>query len=133
MSMKVLIADPDWRFAEHATSYLESRAHLVVHETQAERALKQATHWKPDLVIAAAELAGNGLLEALGRLQPRPAVLLTDWMDRFDRVWRAWQHGGDELLMKPVFNVEELHASIVTAMENAAVGTRRRERLAASA
>jgi hypothetical protein len=35
--------------------------------------------------------------------------------------------------MKPVFSVEELHASIVTAMENAAVGTRRRDRLVASA
>ena len=133
MSMKVLMAEPDRRFAEHATSYLESHAHLVVHETQVDRALAQAMHWKPDLIIAAAELAGSGLLEALGNLRPRPAILLTGWMDRFDRVWRAWQEGGDELLMKPIFQVQELHAAILTAMENAAAGTRCGGRLAASA
>jgi len=124
--MKVVIADPDWRFAEQATSYLESRAHLVVYQPHPDEALAQAAHWQADLVIVAAELAGKGLLESLYQLKPRPAVLLTGWMDRYTRVWRAWQRGGDELLMKPVFKSEELHLAIVTALENAAAGTSRR-------
>ena len=47
-------------------------------------------------------------------------------MDRYDRAWRAWQTGGDELLMKPVFTSAELHQAIVTALENAAAGCRTR-------
>jgi len=124
MSMRVLIADPDWRFAEQAMGYLESHAHLVVRETQADETLAHAEHWQPDLVMVAAELAQDGLLESLAKLPQAPAVLLTGWMDRFDRAWRAWQHGGHELLMKPVFAAEEIHSAIVTAMENAATGTR---------
>ena len=72
------------------------------------------------------------LLEALRVLPDRPAVLLTEHMDRYDRAWRAWQRGGDELLMKPVFYAHELQQGIVTAMENAAASARR-ENVAASA
>ena len=122
MSMKVLIADPDWRFARQATGYLEAHAHLVVRHGHAEESLDCAKHWKPDLVIMAAELAEKGLLESVQAFSPRPAVLLTEYMDRYDRAWRMWQKGGDELLMKPVFKSEELHQAIVMAMENSAGG-----------
>ena len=125
MSLKVLIADADWRFTEQATAYLESHAHLVVCEAGLKEARAQALHWKPDLVILAAELANRGLIEPITAMRPRPAVLLTGRMDRFDLAWKAWQKGGDELLMKPVFQVEELHQAIVTALENRTTGTRR--------
>ena len=131
MSMKVLIVDHDWRFAHQAAQYLESHAHLVVHHIHAKDALEQARHWRPDLVIVAAEMS-DGLLEELKALKPRPAVLLTGKLDRFDRAWRAWQRGGDELLMKPVLKSQELHLAIVTALENAASGDRTRH-VAASA
>ena len=125
VSLKVLIADPDWRFAEQASSYLESRAHLVVHVSQADAAFARAEHWQPDLVILAAELAEKGLLTSLCGLPQRPAILLTGWLDRYDRAWRAWQKGGDELLIKPIWRKSELHDAIVTALENAAAGIRR--------
>jgi len=131
--MKVLIVDVDWRFATRASRYLESRAHLVVHQTSPEQALKQAEHWQPDLVIVAAELAQTGIMEGLCRIDPQPAVLLTGWMDRCDVVWRAWQRGGHELLMKPVFNSGQLHLAIVKALQKAAVGGRNRIPAAASA
>ena len=124
MSMKVLIADPDWRFARQATGYLEAHAHLVVRHSSSADVFKQAEHWQPDLVILAAELAETGLLGEIQDLSPRPAVLLTEHMDRYDRAWRAWQKGGDELLMKPVFKAEELHEAIIIAMENATTGAR---------
>lgn len=131
--MKVLIIDPDWRFAQQATSFLESHAHLVVHQPKSLLALAQVQHWHPDLVILASELAETGLIEAIQRLNDRPAVLLTGWMDRYDLAWRAWQRGGDELLMKPLFKAKELHEAIVTALENAAVGIRQEKPKAASA
>jgi len=135
MSMKVLVVEPDWRFARMASAYLESHAHLVVQETRLDDALSRAAHWQPDLVIVAAEVAEDGFVELLNDLGSRPAVLLTGWLDRYDIAWRAWQKGGDELLMKPVFHTEELHEAIVTALENAAAGARsaRRRRRAASA
>ena len=126
MSLKVLIADPDWRFSRQASHYLESRAHLVVRRPDPAEALDQARHWQPELVILAAEIAEKGLLRDLGNLPSRPAVLLTEHMDRYDRAWRAWQIGGDELLMKPVFSAEELHQAIIIALENAAAGARLR-------
>ena len=54
----------------------------------------------------------------------KPAVLLTGRMDRYSVAWKAWQKGGDELLMKPVFKSEEIHDAIVTAMENRVSGKR---------
>ena len=126
MSMKVLLADPDWRFAHKASAYLEAHAHLVVTHRSVQDALDCARHWQPDLVILAAELAEKGLIAGVYSLQPRPAVLLTEHMDRYDRAWRVWQSGGDELLMKPLFHIEELHQAIVTALENLVAGSRSR-------
>lgn len=122
--MKVLIVDGDWRFAQQATSYLESKAHLVVHNTQPAKALAQSDHWQPDLVILSAQAAGK-LIEPLAGRSSRPAILLTGNLDEYHQVWKAWQKGGDEILMKPVFHSEELHQAIVTAMENAAAGSRK--------
>ena len=124
MSMKVLIVEPDWRFAKMAAAYLESHAHLVVQETRLDDALRRAAHWQPDLVILAAEVAEHGFVELLAGVGCHSAVLITGWLDRYDIAWRAWQKGGDELLMKPVFTTDELHEAIVTALENAAAGTR---------
>ncbi len=131
--MKVLIVEPDWRFTQQATEYLETHAHLVVHQLKPAEAIGKADHWLPDLVIVASELADTGILEALSQIDPRPAILLTGWMDRYDIAWRAWQRGGDDLLIKPVFRTEELHEAIVTAMENATTGVHATRRAASSA
>jgi len=124
MSMKIVVADPDWRFAQKAVRYLESHAHLVVSIAEAKMALARIKQWRPDLVILAAELADQGMFNDIHSLLPRPAVLLTEHMARYDRAWRAWQMGGDELLMKPVFRSEELLQGIIVALENATVGSR---------
>jgi DNA-binding response OmpR family regulator len=131
--MRVLIADADWRFAQQASDYLEARAHLVVHETRLTAAVEHTKHWQPDLVIVSAGLAEKGLLDTVYQMNPRPAVLITGQMDRSDVAWRAWQKGGDELLMKPLFRAEELQLAVRTALENAAAGTRRPRAAAASA
>ncbi len=124
--MKVLIADSDWHFARQARGFLESRAHYVVCESHPREALGRAGKWLPDLVILAAEFAvKDGFVSSLSALDPAPAVLLTERMDRFDRAWRAWQIGGDELLIKPVLHTHELHSAIVAARENAVAGVRR--------
>ncbi len=136
MSMRVLIVEPDWRFARMASTYLESHAHLVVQENRLDDALARVAHWRPDLVIVAAELAEDGFLGLLQDAAPagnRPAVLLTGWLDRYDIAWRAWQKGGDELLIKPVFTTEEVHQAIVTALENATLGAAAPSRQAVSA
>lgn len=136
MSMRVLIVEPDWRFARMASTYLESHAHLVVQENRLDDALVRVAHWRPDLVIIASELAEDGFLGLLQDVAPagnRPAVLLTGWLDRYDIAWRAWQKGGDELLIKPVFTTDELHAAIVTALENATLGAAAPSRKAVSA
>lgn len=132
MSLKVLVADPDWRFAQQAAGFLESHAHMVVHTTQAHQVMPKVKQWTPDLVILSEELTEGTLLNELNAMKKRPAVLLVGWMDRYDRTWRAWQKGGDELLMKPVFKREELHGAIVAALENATAGSRRTQ-VAASA
>ena len=126
MSMKVLIADSDWRFAGSARKYLEAHAHMVVSHVSADQVLERVKHWQPDLVILAAELAEQGLLNEVHALRNRPAVLLTEHLDRYDRAWRAWQMGGDELLMKPVFRTSELHQAIVAALENSVTGRQMR-------
>ena len=110
MSLKVLIVDPDWRFARNASAFLESHAHLVVQESRPPQAVAHAKHWRPDLVIISAELIEQGLMDSLYSIKPRPAVLLTGWL-----------------------KAQELHLAVVAALENAAAGTRRRRRAPASA
>jgi DNA-binding response OmpR family regulator len=126
--MKVLIADNDWRFAQQATNYLESKAHLVAHKPLAKDTLAAIEHWQCDLVILSAELAQDGLLEAINKMPQRPAVILTGRLDQYDSIWRAWQKGGDDVLMKPILHATDLQVSIVTALESAAAGTRSRKR-----
>jgi len=127
MSLKVLIADPDWRFTRKTANYFESRAHMVVSQPLADQAVATARHWRPDLAIVSEELSETGIIEELYALDPRPAVLLVGWMDRYDRVWRAWQRGGDELLMKPIFTSDELQVAVVAALESATTGVRVRQ------
>lgn len=132
--MKILVIDPDWRFAQQAQSHFESHAHVVSHQADSAVASAQLTRWQPDVVLLAAELADDALIETIYSVSPRPAVVLTDHMDRFDRAWRAWQKCGDELLMKPLMKADELQSAMVAAMENTAAGTIvRRARIAASA
>ncbi|MFW6133160.1 MAG: response regulator [Planctomycetota bacterium] len=131
--MKVLLADPDGQFAELATHFLESHAHLVVHQPSPWAALGRIRHWRPDLVIVAAELAPSGILERIAEMPERPAVLLTDHMDRYDRAWRAWQRGGDELFLKPILYRDDLHNAVMTARENAVTGSRGRRHQAVPA
>jgi DNA-binding response OmpR family regulator len=122
--MNVLIVDPDWHFTQQAMATLERKGSVVLAQPDPAHALNQACAWRPDVVIVAAELAGSGIIEDLAALPQRPGVLLTGWMDRTDRVWRAWQRGGDELLMKPLLDPAELHPAIVAALESAATGER---------
>ncbi len=124
MSLKVLVVDPDWRFTRAASRYLEDHAHLVVRETRVRQAQERAHHWQPDLLIVAAESADKDFMESIYAMDCRPAVLLTGWMDRYDVAWRAWQMGGDELLMKPILKAGELQESITAALQNRALGTR---------
>ncbi len=122
MSMKVLIVETDWHFLRQVRGFLEPRGHLTLYEPDPERALQRAEHWKPDLAIISAEreeCCAGDVLERFGQLQPRPAILLTAALAKFGEAWRAWQHGGDELLLKPLVHPAELHAAIIAARENA--------------
>jgi len=123
--MRVLIADPDWHFAGNASRYFESRADLVLWEPTAEAASRHVQSWHADLVIVSCELAEQGLLDTLQTMPSRPAVLLTDNMDRTDRAWRCWQKIGDELLLKPLLNPAELGQAVLAALTSAAGSTRR--------
>lgn len=118
--MKVAIVETDWPFALQATRYYESRGDLVVQQSPS-RLLAHARSWKPDVIILAAEFVNDELMNALGSLDNAPAVLITEHMSEFARAWRAWQRGGDELLMKPIFQTCELHEAVVSAMEHAAM------------
>jgi DNA-binding response OmpR family regulator len=130
--MRVLIIDPDWRFAQQVSKTMESRAHLVVHQADPCLAAAHVERWSPDVVVLAAELAEKGLMEVVTRGERRPAVLLTENLDRYDRAWRIWQMGGDELLMKPVFEADEIRSAIQAARENAVTGRRSTVRAASA-
>ncbi len=132
MSLKVLVADHDWHFAEQARAYLESHAHLVVCESDPHEAIERARRWQPDLVIIAAEHAQSGHIDALYNMQPRPAVLLTEYMEKFARAWQAWQKGGDDLLIKPILSNEDIQQGIIAALENATAGKRRTKQAASA-
>ena len=119
-TMRIMIVESDWHFEIKAIQYFEARADLVVRRTP-DAALQCAQSWQPELVILAAGYVNESLIAGLRALSVPPAILITEHMSRFDQAWRAWQVGGDELLMKPVFHVRELHEAVMQAMERAAI------------
>lgn len=116
--MKIMIVESDWQFTANAIRYFESRGHLVVQETPFGAAAHART-WQPDLVILAGEYSSEEMLNSLRALRVRPAVLISEHMSNYKRAWAAWQRGGDELLMKPIFKASELQEAVVTALETA--------------
>lgn len=122
--MKVLILDSDDRFASQARRYFEAHANLVNRAEGPGEALQTARSWRPDLVIVDADSGNDELLRGLQAMPERPAILMTGWPDKVAHVWRAWQIGGDELLMKPLLQAAELQVAVMTAMENAVTGVR---------
>ncbi|NBB96504.1 MAG: hypothetical protein GVY16_12310 [Planctomycetes bacterium] len=116
--MRVMIVEPDWHFATQVAEHFEGNGDLVVRETP-EDFIEHADRWHPDMVLLSAELASSETLAALQALHPRPVLLLTEHMSRFDRAWSAWQVGGDELLMKPMLHQRELNEAVVSARQNA--------------
>ena len=122
MSLKVLICDADWRFVEHASQFLGTHGHHVMSEPLPSEAIDLARRWKPDILIISSEAtegSNDQFLSQIRRLNPRPAILLTGQLDRFDAAWRAWQRGGDELLLKPIIHAWELHTAIISALKAA--------------
>ena len=69
------------------------------------------TGWKAK-ELASALLEGPGIATIGG---PDFGTLGEGWI---------WQDGGDELLMKPIFNADDLHQGIVVALENSSTQTR---------
>ncbi len=122
MSLKVLICDADHRFVERASHFLISHGHQVISEPFLEEVADLVGHWRPDVLVLSSDAAdgeGGKILRKIQHSNPRPAILLTGQLDRFDAAWRAWRQGGDELLLKPVIHVWELHTAIIAAIESA--------------
>ena len=118
--MKVLIADEDWEFAHRALAHFETCADLVLWEPQTEWVAQRTASWRPDLLIVSARQVEQGVLEHLPAGALRPAILVTEHMADSDRAWRAWQRGGDELLLKPVFHSRDLREAATNALRHAA-------------
>lgn len=118
MLSKILIVESDRRFADQLVRYFESKGSHALVQTP-ESVLESAGRCKPDLVILSAEFASISLLRDLRLLPERPAILLTEEMSFYRRAWRAWQMGGDELLIKPVLKASQLADAVFEAMKNA--------------
>lgn len=122
MSLKVLICDTDDLFVRKARSFLISHGHQVMSEPFLDECARLCDHWHPDVIIVSSETIekdSDGSYDRIQALQPRPAVLLTGQLDRFESAWRAWRKGGDELLLKPIVQGWELHTAIIAAVESA--------------
>ena len=128
MSMKILVVDSDSSFLRQTRDLLEPRGHYVVHEADTDRALRRSLKWHPDVIMVSTEYESccdGNLLNDLARLTPRPAILLISAMTDFEKAWRAWQRGGDEVLFKPLLHSSELHTAIMSARQNALCPSRR--------
>lgn len=128
MSMKILVVDSDWRFVSSVRDLLEPRGNYVIDEGDPDKALQRSLKWRPDVVMISTDYdscCDGDLLVRFAQLRPRPAILLTSDLADFGKAWRAWQHGGDEVLFKPMLHPSELHVAISIARQNAICPSRR--------
>ena len=128
MSLKVLLVDSDWYFLNQATNILESRGHHVLQEPDPAEAVERARRWRPDVAMVDVRLPvvhQGELLAQLADIQPRPAIVLLSALGDFEKAWKAWQRGGDDVLFKPILHPADVHLAILTARKNALCPQRR--------
>jgi len=114
--LKILICDPDRKFVQTARRILGSEGHTVVVEANLCEAARLALKNIPDVVVLPSEFANDPnadlIIEIIHHMTPRPAVLLTIQMARFDIARKAWLKGADGTLFKPILQDQELKAAI---------------------
>jgi AmiR/NasT family two-component response regulator len=83
------------------------------------KAARLALKSTPDVVVLPSEFADNPnadiIIELIHHLTPRPAILLTMQMARFDLARKAWHKGADHSVFKPLLGGQELNAAIAQA------------------
>ena len=123
-TLRILICDADREFVQAAERILGAEGHTVVAEADLCKATRLALKSAPDVIVLPSEFADNpnaDLITALiHRLTPRPAILLTIRMARFDLARKAWQKGADGTLFKPILEDQELKREIARARRRVA-------------
>ena len=118
-TLRILICDPDQKFVRAAKEILRSEGHTVMAETGLSTAIRHALTSRPDVIILPSEFVDDPdaefLEEFIDSLTPRPAILLTCRMARFDLAWLAWHKGADDCMFKPLLGAHELKAAIARA------------------
>jgi len=115
MSLRVLLADPDWELLKLAFRTLRDAGNEVVIEAGPEDAMRLAVQWRPNVIICPAECldfweAHHG--EDFADLRSRCSVLVTAPISDPDCPWRKWADRGHEVLLKPLVHPSELSAAI---------------------
>jgi DNA-binding response OmpR family regulator len=118
-TLRILICDGDREFVQAAKRILGSEGHTVVAEADLCKAARLALKSTPDVVVLPSEFADNPnadiIIELIHHLTPRPAILLTMQMARFDLARKAWHKGADHSVFKPLLGGQELNAAIAQA------------------
>jgi CheY-like chemotaxis protein len=115
-TLRILVCDPDQEFVEAVERILGSEGHTVVAEADLCKAARLALQSTPDVIVLPSEFADDPnadlITELIHSLTPRPAILLTMQMVRFDLARKAWQKGADHSVFKPLLGEQELKAAI---------------------
>ena len=123
-TLRILICDPDQEFVRAAKKILSSEGHTVMAEAGLPSAVRLALKGHPNVIILPSEFVDDPgadlFAEVIDSLTPRPAILLTCRMARFDLAWLAWQKGADDCMFKPLLGEHELKDAIARARSRAA-------------
>jgi len=105
-TLRILVCDADREFVQAAERILGSEGHTIVAEADLCKAARLALKSTPDVVVLPSEFADDSnadlITELIHHLTPRPAILLTMRMARFDLARKAWQKGADGSLFSRV-------------------------------
>jgi len=122
--LRILICDADQKFVQAAERILGSEGHSIVAEADLCKAARLVLKNTPDVVVLPSEFANDPnadlIIEIIHHLTPRPAVLLTIQMARFDIARKAWLKGADSSLFKPILREQELKTAIDSARRQVA-------------
>lgn len=121
MSGRILVVDDVADMRRALRAGLEQRGYEVHAVGSGEEALREATGWRPDVVLLDLGLPGIDGFETLQRLRRgsrAPVIVVSVMPGESDKV-RALQLGADDYVVKP-FGMDELAARIVAVLRRQA-------------
>jgi DNA-binding response OmpR family regulator len=117
----VLICECSDPFLQQATASLQAAGFRTVTTSKLSQAVPIAQQERPQAVIISTDCRDlcSEAIQRIKAIEPAPALVVATTMPKFDKAWMIWQHGGHEVVFKPILSESDIRQAVVVAIDRA--------------